>query len=58
MPTEEEKNLIRLYKETQAKQTQNKRRKTIVSADLMNELLPELALINEKETQTENYKQQ
>ena len=58
MPNEEEKNIIRLYKEAQAKQTGIKRRKTIVNADLINEVLPGLGLVNEKETQTEIYRNQ
>ena len=59
MPNEEEKNIIRLYKEAQAKQTATKRRKTIIiNADLINEVLPGLGLVNEKETQTEIYRNQ
>jgi hypothetical protein len=58
MPNEEEKNIIRLYKEAQAKQPGIKRRKTIINADLINEVLPGLGLVNEKETQTEIYRHQ
>jgi hypothetical protein len=57
LPNEEEKIVIRLYKEALANKIGVKRRKTIVTINQLNELLPGFGLSNDKETQTEVHKQ-
>lgn len=57
LPNEEEKIVIRLYKEALANKIGAKRRKAVATINQLNELLPGLGLSNDKETQTEVYKQ-